>query len=121
MTLQLHVFACTSFVTIFLLWDWIIALMFFVQLYDNFIVFLLKILYNADFGGKCFLTSSKNCCPTLVFTDLLKGGLYHSMSLLLLLLFLCVFLAVTQPLIVYMMFYFGFLLAELFEFSGIIW
>ena len=65
-------------------------LMFFVQLYDNLIVFLLKMGYKVEPGVKCFFTRAKNFCPMLVVTDLLNGGLNHRMCLLFFLLFVVV-------------------------------
>ena len=58
-------------------------LMFFIQLYDNFRVFLLRTLYKALPGVKCFFTRPMNFCPRLVFTLLLYGGLYHVIFLFL--------------------------------------
>ena len=33
-------------------------------------------------GGKCLSISFRNCLPRLVVTDALKGGLYHTICLL---------------------------------------
>ena len=66
----------------FLLCACSIVRMFFVQLYESFIVFLLHTLYSVDPGLKCFLTSTKNFRPILVTTLLLNGGLNQIIFLL---------------------------------------
>ena len=60
--------------SIFFLWSFIFDLMFGMQEWLSFIVFLLKIFTNLWFGGKCLLINLMNILPILVLTDLLYGG-----------------------------------------------
>ena len=81
LTRQLHNF-CGSVglgCSTFLLWPFIFDLMFGMQEWLSFIVFLLTIFTKLWFGGKCLLINSMNILPTLVLTDLLYGGLNQIM------------------------------------------
>ena len=62
---------------IHLLWLSIVLFMFGRQLYDSFIVFLLKIFLSACPSGKQLLTIEKNVLPMFVFTLRSNGGLYQ--------------------------------------------
>ena len=62
---------------ILLLCACIICLKFFVQLYEIFNVFLLKMVCSGFDLGKHWEASPRNCAPMFVLTPKLKGGLYQ--------------------------------------------
>ena len=73
----MHVICSVLFLEnkIFALWEFMMVLIFRVQLLLIFTVFLLNNLWNLWWGGKCFLIRLRNIFPMLVFTFLPYGGL----------------------------------------------
>ena len=88
LTREWHNFCCSAGLGCsILLRPFIFDLMFGMQEWLSFIVFLLKIFTHLWFGQKCLLINLMNILPVLVLTDLLHGGLNQIMLAFLLLLF----------------------------------
>ena len=79
---QLHLFNSVLGFKIFLLWDEIAELIFLMQLYLIFTMFLCKILCRTWMVGKCSFSNFENTAPTLVFTFFEWDGLNHIIFLL---------------------------------------
>ena len=79
--LQFQSLDCLLFRTL-RLWAFILLFIFGKQLYDNLMVFLLKISFGQLFFGKCNSTIFKSSLPNFVFTLLLEGGLKYMIFIL---------------------------------------